>query len=399
MCMMGYGVHPPWNEGCVVVAHDLALALQNHADVSMISLIDPYRTSSNEKSKQNEMDKLTISYIDSSFFFKVSRCRGKYTLLNQIFDVVRTYSTLKSLDSQHGIDIIHVFNVSHLMISMLTKLFLRKAVVVHVLGATSLGDILSESLVDAYICTSNSIYSYLISLGLPLEKIHLIPPVINCELYKPLVHNEVGTRMRNRPFNITYFGNLHPERFPMEIIAEIQKLSKSRKHLRLLIYSQDTSSNRENARRLETLLSSSNIKHSVVVSNLNQAEKILVYNLSDILIFPFTKEVDSYDKSVTLSDSIKAIDPPLTLLEGMACGRIAIASKTLSIPNIIKHNENGFLTDPEDFEGFRDTLENVTDNFSELQHVGVNARRTIQKRFSSKEAYKKLMDIYKSVLE
>jgi glycosyltransferase involved in cell wall biosynthesis len=155
--------------------------------------------------------------------------------------------------------------------------------------------------------------------------------------------------------------------------------------------------NRENARKLEGLLSKSNIKHSVVVSNLNQAEKNLAYNTSDILIFPFTKQVDSYDKSVAISDSIKAIDPPLTLLEAMACGKIVIASRTLSIPNVIKHNENGFLVDPEDFEGFRGTLENVMDNFHELQHVGENARRTIQKHFSSKEVNKKLIDVYKSV--
>jgi len=397
--MIGYGVHPPWNEGCVVVAHDLALAIQDHADVSVISIIDPYRNFVKERLEQKEMDHLVIDYMDSSFFFKVFRCRGEYTLLNQIFDIARTYSSLKSLDSQHGVDIIHVFNVSHLMISMLTKFFLRKAVVVHVLGATSLGDILSESLVDAYVCTSKSIYSYLISLGLPLKKVHLIPPAINCELYKPLVHNEVGTRARNSPFNITYFGNLHSERFPIEIITEIQQLSKSRKDLRLLIYCPDTLSNRENARRLEALLSRSNIKHSMEVSNLNQADKILAYNMSDILIFPFTKEVDGYDKSVTISDSIKAMDPPLTLLESMACSKIVIASRTLSIPNVIKHNKNGFLTDPEDFEGFRDTLENVVDNFHELQHIGENARRTIQKHFSSKEAYEKLIDVYKSVLK
>lgn len=83
----------------------------------------------------------------------------------------------------------------------------------------------------------------------------------------------------------------------------------------------------------------------------------------------------------------------------MACGRIVIASRTLSIPEIIQNGENGFIVEPENYESFRNTLKYVVDNFQQLQFIEANARMTIQKRFSPEIVVDKIMGIYRSVID
>ena len=402
MCMIGYGLHPPWNEGCTVVAQNLALALQNHVDIFMISVI----RSIDHNFTKNKLKQSTIvtNYVKSSYTFRTLKSRGKYLLVNQMLDVPKIYSLLKSLDSKYGIDIIHIFNISHLMISMLAKAFFKKSIVAHVFGPSSVGDVLAENFIDVYACTSKTNYSCLISKGIPKQKVRVIPPIIDCNVYRPLAKSSVQKELSvsNNPFIITYIGNIFPQRMPPEIITEIQKLVNMRYDLKLLVYCPDTLLNREDAMRLKTVLSKSKIRYRVVLSNLSEMEKVLIYNISDILIFPYTREVEDVYYRSSLSNLKRklaiVIDPPITILEAMACGKIVIASKTISIPDVIRHGENGFLFDPEDFIGFRNLLKSVIENFHELGHVRANARKTIQKNFSSDAVTNRVINVYRSIL-
>jgi len=70
----------------------------------------------------------------------------------------------------------------------------------------------------------------------------------------------------------------------------------------------------------------------------------------------------------------------------------------LSIPEVITHGENGFLVEPGDYQGFRNTVEYVISNFQELHHIRENARMTVNRLFSCNSVADQLINIYRSVL-
>jgi len=255
---------------------------------------------------------------------------------------------------------------------------------------SEIGDFLSGAFVDGYICTSKLNCLYLISSGIPERKVHLIPPIIDCNKYRPLSNRESKERL-NVPadsFLVTYIGNLFPQRFPIDVLAELKNLAKEYPEMELALFTPSSFQNQEIAIKLKRLLSGSKIKHRMVVSNLSENEKVVVYNASDVLIYPFSRNIPG---------SI-AVDPPLTILEAMACGKIVIASRTLSIPDIIQNSKNGFLVQPGDFKGFKNALKHAVDHFLELRYIELNARRTIKKRFTSTAA-SSLLDVYRSIID
>lgn len=396
VCMISYGFHPPWVEGCSVIARDLALALRDYVELSIISVrrIDYLSPEiNNEKQCMNEVEKnLRIYDLRASSLFRFARIRGKFLLPDQILTSVKVWSALKSLDSKHRIDVVHMYNVSHLIMSSLVKNLLRRPAVAHVFSGSSgsLGEKISKRFVDAYICTSKLSYLRLLSKGFSKHEVYLIPPIIDCNVCRPLTKEDCRKKLKisNDSFVISYIGNLYPERFPLNVIVEIKKLLKVNPNIEVALYAPYSARNKENGLRLKRLLSKAKVKHRVKIFNLNEGEKTMVYNASDVLIFPFIKRI---------SGNI-AIDPPLTILEGMACGKIVIASKTSSIPEIIDHNENGFLVEPGDYKDLRNTLEYVIKHFSELEYLGECAREKVLKIFSTEATVKKLMAVYQSIL-
>ncbi len=384
VCIIGHGVHPPWNEGCAVVTQNLALALSKNVNIFMITSIDFFRGFIKENSDQ----RFTFTeYVNTNFVFKALRSRGKYFLPDQLFNAARLHFIMNELNSRFGIDIVHLCNISHLMCSVLTDIFSKKPTVAHIFNSPGIGDTLSRNFIDAYACTSRTTCSHLVNKGIQNRKVHVIPPIINCNVYRPLAKLRIQSELNTSDnFILTYIGNIDDKRLPQELILEIKELAKIKPRLELYIYCPDMSLNRKNAVRLKLLLSDSGIKHRIIVSNLKEMEKVQIYNRSNALIFPYS------------ADAV-IIDPPLAVLEAMACGKIVIASRTLSIPDVIQHDENGFLVDVGDFKGFKETINHVIDNFRELQHIGENARNTIQAIFSSDIVTTKIMNVYRSIIK
>jgi len=384
--MVGYGFHPPWIEGCSVIARNLALALHSRVNVSMISLMRLDYTTFSKENSERHFNKI---YIDPIGLFKSFHRRGKYFKYALIFDVPRVLSALKSLDYKLGLDVVHVHNVSHLVMSALVKSCLNKKTVVHIFNIPGIGDLVSNSFVDRYICTSRRSCDHLTEKGIPKRKVCLIPPIIDCKIYRPLPTKKCKEVLgiSQDSFLITYIGNLFPQRFPIETLAEVKKISRRHPDVKLAIYAPSSIQNRRIAIRLDKLLTNSRINHHVMVLNLSETDKVMVYNASNVIIFPFLKEIPG----------IIAVDPPLTILEAMACEKIVLASRTLSVSDIVQDQENGFLMEPGDFQAFRTKLEYVLNKYDKLKHVGVNARKTICRGFTSKVA-DTVLDVYQSIL-
>ena len=73
---------------------------------------------------------------------------------------------------------------------------------------------------------------------------------------------------------------------------------------------------------------------------------------------------------------------PTVMLEAMACGCAIVSTSTCMIPEIIKHGENGLISnDPQELRSF---LELLLANKDLAKKLGQNARKTIEEKYNLK---------------
>jgi glycosyltransferase involved in cell wall biosynthesis len=329
-------------------------------------------------------------YIKPSRLFKPFHLKGRYTPFSLIYDVPKIVSAVRKLERKENIDILHINNISHVAMSIVSKLQLQKKTLVHFFNVPHFQDVLCSPFVSTFICTSKMAWSYLQSKGIAENKIKLVPPIIDCVTYHPMSATKCKEQLgiSRESFLVTYIGNLYPQRFPPQTIRSIQKVSEKYPTINLAIFAPNSIQNRSLLPTLKYLLQKSRVKHLIILSNLSEFDRNLVYNASDVIIFPSIKKISG----------IIAVDPPLTILESMACGKIVIASNTLSIGEVIQNGENGFLVAPGNFDEISITLEKVIKGNDDMRMLEASARRTIQSRFS-REVSNQLIQTYEMIAQ
>ncbi|MEM4458659.1 MAG: glycosyltransferase family 4 protein [Candidatus Caldarchaeum sp.] len=73
---------------------------------------------------------------------------------------------------------------------------------------------------------------------------------------------------------------------------------------------------------------------------------------------------------------------PRALLEGMACGRPAVATRVAGIPEAVVDGFTGFVVEPRDIAALADRLHKLLTDDSLRKEMGVNARQHVEKEFS-----------------
>jgi len=106
-----------------------------------------------------------------------------------------------------------------------------------------------------------------------------------------------------------------------------------------------------------------------------------LYALSDIFILP------------SLCENF-----PLSVLEAMASGCVVIATNVGGVPEMISHNENGVLISPKSSEDIARNIIDLIENEGLRRELGINARNTVKRKFSWKDAALKTEQYYREVL-
>lgn len=90
--------------------------------------------------------------------------------------------------------------------------------------------------------------------------------------------------------------------------------------------------------------------------------------------------IKEYQRSLIYINPSVLSPVPTSMLEAMACGCAIVTTNTCEIPNIIKHNENGLISNDEaELRHFLMELLQYPDKAKEL---GRKARQTVQEQFS-----------------
>ncbi len=85
-----------------------------------------------------------------------------------------------------------------------------------------------------------------------------------------------------------------------------------------------------------------------------------------------------------------------TLLEGMACGTAAICTDVASMPEIVQHEETGFVVPPNDPNSLRMRLESLRDNPDLAFALGHAARQRILAHFTWDQVVQRCLEAYRS---
>jgi glycosyltransferase involved in cell wall biosynthesis len=91
--------------------------------------------------------------------------------------------------------------------------------------------------------------------------------------------------------------------------------------------------------------------------------------------------VEAYQQALVYINPSVLSPVPTSMLEAMACGCAIVSTATCEIPNIIKHGENGLLSNDE--TELKHFIRELLANPEKARELGYNARQTIKERFST----------------
>ena len=131
-------------------------------------------------------------------------------------------------------------------------------------------------------------------------------------------------------------------------------------------------------------------------------------NTEDIPAFPFkTTFLGTISNDEKLTACYAAADAflipslednlPYTVMESLACGTPVIAFTTGGIPDMVRHQYNGFLADYRSSQSFCDGMEWMI-NYPVKEALRNNARETVMQFFAEKVIAQKHIELYKSLV-
>lgn len=89
---------------------------------------------------------------------------------------------------------------------------------------------------------------------------------------------------------------------------------------------------------------------------------------------------------------------PYTVMESLSCGTPVIAFTTGGIPDMVKHQYNGYLADYRSAESFTDGMEWIIDH-PDKKKLQKQARQTVMDNFSEEIISKRHIDLYQQLLK
>jgi phosphatidylinositol alpha-mannosyltransferase len=222
---------------------------------------------------------------------------------------------------------------------------------------------------DKFICLSNSQKELLISSGIDKDKINVIYPGINFDLFKPKLPKKLEQK---RPFTYCFYGRYDPQKGIENLLKAAKIFSQKHPESRLIL----VTSRHDKLRRMIDKL---NLKKNVVLlENKSQKELVDIINDVDVVIVPS-----------------KAEPFGMVAAEASAIKKPVIASNIDGLREIIVNGETGFLVNTP-----KEIVEKLTllyQNQELRNQMGIKGREYV-KKFNWDNAAKEYEKIYENIL-
>jgi glycosyltransferase involved in cell wall biosynthesis len=226
-----------------------------------------------------------------------------------------------------------------------------------------LGWRMADRWIDGHAATSETVRAALQHDGWNGAKLSVLEPAIDTDRFRRHARDApaAGT------LRILYVGNIAPERFPAADVVRMLEAVAARRSLRLrLDVFAPITFRPDNARWAAAFPRSDTVEVTVHLEDLTEPRKLEIYSGADVALYPFTRPV--------------AVEPPLTVLETMACGTVPIVTAPANRSAIVEDGRTG-LACPD-----REALGAALERFAglpagEREAMGHAAREAVVRRF------------------
>ena len=196
--------------------------------------------------------------------------------------------------------------------------------------------------------------------------VHVYPP-IDLDLFVPK-HRPPNITMNQRNKRILYIGNLTDTRFPYEILLNLASLLR---YLKLEI-------------EILAPLNCDNLRRSCEIKR--QARKLGIDDLVSVRVKDITDEEkllrlqEAYLFIFAPREDVAVVEPPLAVMEAMACGVPVVCSGVAALNEIVFNGYNGFVCDLNEntYEKVHELISSVVQDQSLRDKLSINARKTME---------------------
>ncbi len=87
-----------------------------------------------------------------------------------------------------------------------------------------------------------------------------------------------------------------------------------------------------------------------------------------------------------------------TVIESFAYGKPVIGAEIGGIPEQVIHGKNGYLHPPGDEQKLGELINSLYCNEELIRKMGMEARRTVETKYSGERHYRRLMEVYRRLI-
>ena len=358
--VVGRTLHEPFNEGTRVIGRNIALsAARSGHRAQIVSL-----------SEEGYADATEVAGVPLHHVVR----RPTRSPLGDYQAIPALAAAVRRVAEPGAVNRIHLIGVP-LLLAMAVRRQARTTVNHVVLHAAETGlpltDRVRETLgwrvadrwIDGHAATSEAVRAALDRDGWPREKLSVLEPALDTDRFA----RRPGAGPAPDTLRILYVGNIAPERFPAADVVRMLEDVATRSPLRLqLDVFAPITFRPDNAHWAAQFPRSETVAVTVHLEDLTEDRKVEVYSGADVALYPFTRPV--------------AVEPPLTVLETMACGTVPIVTAPANRSAIVDDGRTGLVSP--DREGLGAALERFAAlTAAEREAMGAAARDAVVGRF------------------
>ena len=216
-------------------------------------------------------------------------------------------------------------------------------------------------------------------LGIPRDKIHVVPIGINPEGF------ELRNDARSGPYTVGFLGRIAPEK-GLRVLAEAYRLLRKSGELpeaRLEAAGYMAADCKPYLDDIQKILRDAGLENEFHYRGiLERAEKIAFLQTLDVMSMPAT-----YDEPKGVS-----------LLEAMACGVPLVQPRRGAFTEIVENTGGGLLVQPDDPRSLADGILKIARDKQLAAELSANGFRGVRERYTAAHMADKVLEAYESVI-
>jgi glycosyltransferase involved in cell wall biosynthesis len=235
-------------------------------------------------------------------------------------------------------------------------------------------EVVAKRLRRAIVVSETSKRAVLSAFDISPDRVRVVHNGVDTDIFRPLPDVQRKSNL------ILYVGNSEDRnkgaRYLIEAMAQLQD-DKRDYHLALV------DQKRENLKLVPRLVKEYGLSSRVTFTGRVTTEELVrLYNQAEVVVSPSLYEGFG-----------------LPAAEAMACGAPVLATTGGAFPEIIDHDESGWLVPPGDATALADAIRLLMDDWALRERLGAHGRQHILENFNWRKAAEQTLAVYEEVIE